>query len=155
MAPPVLTLDQIKMQLQTQWGGAEEGSRYDWYDGNGQVDGSIYYALPDIAFVRDQQSEEAGFVAMTAIQKAFAREAFELWDDLIASSLIENTDIDGRVPFGFDEQISFGYSSTTERGGSYTRAMGRGRTGRKQHVLSRLRPCEDLDEFILVDADEQ
>lgn len=105
MAAPVFTLAQIAQQLQRQWGGTGEGTTRTWHDG------SIEYAMPDVAPNNNGGNEAAGFAPMTATQKAFAREAFELWDDLIQSSLTETTSADA--------QITLAYSSTTTDGGTY------------------------------------
>lgn len=56
-------------------------------------------------------AEMDGYVEMTAVMHAVAREAFELWDDLIAVELYEMQDWP-------DAHISFNYSSNTG-GGTY------------------------------------
>ncbi|HSW04214.1 M10 family metallopeptidase C-terminal domain-containing protein [Aquabacterium sp.] len=106
MAAPVFTLEQITQQLQRQWGGADEGTTRTWYDG------TLDYAMPDAAPNNNRASEADGFIPMTATQKAFAREAFELWDDLIQTNLSETS--------SQDAQITLAYSSTTTDGGTYT-----------------------------------
>ncbi len=106
MALPVFTVAQIAAQLQRQWGGASEGTTRTWNDG------SIEYALPNAAPNNNAGNEASGFTVMSATQKAFAREAFELWDDLIQSSLTETT--------SQDAQITLAYSSTTAGAGTYT-----------------------------------
>lgn len=111
MAPPVFTLAQITGQLQRQWGGTSENTTRTW------LDGSLEYAMPNLAPNNNGASEATGFVVMTAAQKAFAREAFELWDDLIQTDLTETT--------SRDAQITLAYSSTTTDAGTYTSAFTR------------------------------
>ena len=112
MALPVFTLPQITGQLQRQWGGTFEGTTRTW------TDGSLEYSMPDQAPNNNGANEANGFVVMTAAQKAFAREAFELWDDLIQTDLTETT--------SRDAQITLAYSSTTTGGGTYTSAFTKG-----------------------------
>lgn len=113
MAKPGFTLDQIIAQLQTQWSGDDAGTTRAWSDANGNPNGIIRYALPDTSptGLEDGAGEPAGFMTMSATQKAFAREAFELWDDLIATRLDETTNV--------GEQITLAYSSTTDDDGTY------------------------------------
>jgi len=102
-APPVVSVDQAIYQLTTQWVGAE-GTTRTW---NKSV---VYYSMPDT--VPSYTSGEAsGFRPMTAVQKDAARLSFELWDDLMAISLVENTSASA--------DITFAYSSTTSGGGTY------------------------------------
>jgi Ca2+-binding RTX toxin-like protein len=96
----VFSLEQIILQLQTQWGDDDEGSTRHWHDA------SITYSMPDLPPL----AEMLGYQPMTPGQEAFAREAFELWDDLIAISLNESSS-----PFA---QITMVYASPTKR--SYT-----------------------------------
>ena len=56
---------------------------------------------------------------MTATQKAFAREAFELWDDLIQSNLTETNSQDAQITFAYSSTSQFQTGSTTVRG-TYT-----------------------------------
>ncbi|MEM1382083.1 MAG: M10 family metallopeptidase C-terminal domain-containing protein [Pseudomonadota bacterium] len=58
-------------------------------------------------------AEYTGYVAMSAAQEAAAREAFQLWDDLIDIDLVEETDDP-------TADITFNYSSNTG-GGTYAR----------------------------------
>ncbi|KAB2862502.1 MAG: matrixin family metalloprotease, partial [Bauldia sp.] len=60
--------------------------------------------------------EASGFngAMMTAYKRDMAREAFELWDDLIAINLTENSATSGSI-------ITMAYSSNTEDGGTYAR----------------------------------
>lgn len=106
MAIPVFSLNQIAAQLQLQWGGSDEGTTRTW------TDGTIEYAMPDTTPSNNGSNGEAGgFTTMTATQKAFAREAFELWDDLIQSDLSETT--------SQNAQMTLSYSSTTRGNGTY------------------------------------
>ena len=94
--PPVFSLDQIKTQLQTQWAAdaGQEGQTRTWHVTD------IDYALPDTAPTGDAK-EEDGFVKMTATEKAFIREAFEMWDDLIAVNLNETTSENARITVAY------------------------------------------------------
>ena len=110
---PTFTIDQIVTQLQTQWGGDEEGRIYRW------TDTSLTYAMPDGAptnFGGETPSEAAGLDIMTPGMRDRARLAFELWDDLIATSLTESVGNRGA-------QITFNYSSTTSGGGTYAQPL--------------------------------
>jgi serralysin len=71
------------------------------------ADSTITYAMPLTAF--GSGPERYGFKPMTSTMQAAAVDAFELWDDLIAPSLV-------RATSGAD--INFGYSSRTG-GGTY------------------------------------
>jgi Ca2+-binding RTX toxin-like protein len=109
--PEKFTLDQIILQLQTQWDVVEQwpyddGGPRHWSKANvkygffpGQVPTGPYSPW-----------EVWGYEPMTDAQAALAREAFELWDDLIAIDLTETTDWS-------DVDISFAYSDYTD---SYT-----------------------------------
>jgi Ca2+-binding RTX toxin-like protein len=105
--PEKFTLDQIIHQLQTQWDVVEQwpyddGGPRHWAKVNvnygffpGQVPSGPYSPL--VVW---------GYQPMTDGQAALAREAFELWDDLIAINLTETTDWS-------DVDISFAYSDYT------------------------------------------
>jgi serralysin len=111
--PEKFTLDQIILQLQTQWdvvehwpyddGGPRHWSKVDVKYGffPGQVPSGPYSPV-----------EVWGYQPMTDAQATLAREAFELWDDLIAINLTETTDWS-------DVDISFAYSDYTAGGDSY------------------------------------
>jgi Ca2+-binding RTX toxin-like protein len=79
----------------------------DWHwEGN-----EISYSFPVSTAGNFETGENAGFIAMTPQQIAMAREAFELWDDLIAPNLNETA--------GWGAHITMAYSSTTDDDGSY------------------------------------
>ena len=59
-------------------------------------------------------AEMDGYVAMSAGMEAAAREAFALWDELIAVDLFEMDDWP-------DAHITFNYSSNTDDGGTYAK----------------------------------
>ena len=105
------TLDQIIHQLQTQWDVVEQ-----WpYDDGGprqwaKVD--VKYGLFPGHISWPHSTEQLGAQPMTNAQAALAREAFELWDDLIAINLTETTDWS-------DVDISFAYSDYTAGGDNY------------------------------------
>lgn len=102
----VFSAGQIAKQLTTQWGSASEGTIRDWHAS------TISYSLPNAS---PAGVEAAGFKTMTATMKAYATEAFSLWDDLIAPHLVQTTGA---------ANISFAYSSTTQGGGTYTAMAG-------------------------------
>jgi serralysin len=107
------TLDQIIHQLQTQWDVVA-----DWYDDGGPRHWSKvnvqYGFFPGIAPSGPYSSWEVwGNQPLTDGQAALAREAFELWDDLIAINLTETTDWS-------NVDISFAYSDYTAGGDSYS-----------------------------------
>jgi serralysin len=87
MAKPTFTLAQIKDRLDS---------------GAGWAGSTITYAMPDTA--PGVGGPNAGFQPMTAVMKAQAAIAFELWDDVIAPSL-------SQVSSGGN--ISFSYSTST------------------------------------------
>src|SRR4051812_39311210 len=100
--PDVFTLDQIIHQLQTQWGGDDEGDTKSW--SKTEVKYGLYTSY-------NPTLDLLGYETLTAHQQSFAREAFELWDDLIAISLTETTN-----PGSTD--IAVAYSTDTDN--SYT-----------------------------------
>lgn len=104
--PPSFTLNQIIAQLQTQWGGDNEGTTRDW---SGTT---VRYGLPNTSPDRSSM-EQAGFTAMDLTQKSFVRRAFDLWNDLIAIDLVEETGSPATT------QITFAYSTTTNNDGTY------------------------------------
>jgi serralysin len=105
-------LTTIINHLQTHWDVVA-----DWYDDGGprhwaKVD--VKYGLfPGLIPGGLSRPEVWGYEPMTLSQASFAREAFELWDDLIAINLTETTD------WG-DVDISIAYSDYTAGGESYT-----------------------------------
>jgi hypothetical protein len=108
---PVLALADVVHQLTTQWGDNYEGTTRTWHSTG------LTYAMPDISPVG---TEASGFKAMTPAMKAAAREAFELWDDLIAIRLDEST--------SNAANITFAYSSNTG-GSTYARTWISGSSG--------------------------
>jgi Ca2+-binding RTX toxin-like protein len=128
MAPPVFTLNQIKDQLQTQWGTSGEGTYRAWDVSAG---GTVNYSLADISPDNVNSSggnESSGFTVMTATQKAFARQAFELWDDLISINLTETN--------AQNEQIRLSHSSVTG-GGTYAASYLNGEEGDSFRSINR------------------
>jgi len=111
---PVLDLNGAIWQLTTQWGGSE-GTTRTW-----QNTGVVYYSIPTKA--PDLSTTEArGFKQMSALMTERARLAFELWDDVTALTLTENTS--NRT------DITFAYSSRTSGGGTYARSYTGGAVG--------------------------
>jgi Ca2+-binding RTX toxin-like protein len=110
--PDKLPLDEIIVQLQTHWDVVA-----DWYDNGGPrhwPNVNVKYGFfPGLIPSGPYSSPQVwGHQPMTDAQAALAREAFELWDDLIAINLTETTDWS-------DVDISFAYSSVTPGGESY------------------------------------
>ena len=104
---PVYDTDQIIHALTTRDGAqpslAWANDIISYSIGTGQID----------ADHNEYTSEMDGYVEMTAYMHAVAREAFELWDDLIAVDLHEMADWP-------DAHVSFNYSSNTG-GSTYAR----------------------------------
>jgi serralysin len=100
--------------LRTNWGGSDQGDLRQWTYTN------ITYSFPTVgddpfSFPASlDHDEEDGFQVMSADQLAYARLAFELWDDLVPLNLTENT------TGSWDASITFSYSSTTNDDGTYT-----------------------------------
>lgn len=99
---PVLDDAATIAQLTTNFSSA--GYDISW-DGN-----TVSYAISNIG-AGDGSGETGGFVAMSAAMQEAARDAFEMWDDLIAIDLVETTSA--------SSNISFNYSSQTSGGGTY------------------------------------
>jgi serralysin len=121
MVKPFFTNSQIVTQLTTSWGGSEEGYTETW-----RGKSVISYAIPTTAPTLSSY-EAPGFKTMTPGQVAFARLAFELWDDLIAPSLTETT--------SNSANITFAYSSKTQGGGTYTQGYTGALSG-KDHLIT-------------------
>src|SRR5262249_35879348 len=110
-------------QLQTSWGD-DDGLKRTWELG---TNNPITYSLPDVApalpplYDKGDHTEADGFVAMTDWQKAFAREAFEMWDDLIAVSLNETTSETARITLAYSDNTgdrTFTRATLDDPGGS-------------------------------------
>jgi serralysin len=113
--PPDFGLQQIIQQLQTQWGGDAEGDYREW------TGATLTYAFPttaptNFAPYAGTPPEAAGLMSLSATMAGTARLAFELWDDLIAPSLVEAVG-DAAA------DITFNYSSTTSGGGTYASSL--------------------------------
>src|SRR5262245_53871219 len=111
--PEKFTLDQIIHELQTHWDVVA-----DWYDDGGprhwsKVNVNYGFFPGQVPSGPYSPMEAWGNQPLTDGQAALAREAFELWDDLIAINLTETTDWS-------DVDISFAYSDYTHGGDSYT-----------------------------------
>jgi len=104
MAPVNYNLNQIVGALTTSWNGSGYGQTRTW---SGT---SVTYSMPNTSPNRSD-TEDDGFRQMTLTEKTYATMAFELWDDLIAIDLnpVDST----------DAQITVGFSSTTNGGGTY------------------------------------
>ena len=100
---PVYSAAQVVNALQTSDGAQASGA---WA---GQ---SVTYSINTVPLVPGQpfwEPEYNGFVAMTAGLQAAAREAFALWDELIAIDLVE-------IAEDPSANITFNYSSATNNG---------------------------------------
>ena len=107
MALPVFDLDAIAKQLQTQWAGDLEGSYRRW------TGDTVYIFIASSTVVDGVNSEEDGWTAMSSDQRAKVIEAFSIWQELIGLNLVQLADPSGA-------QITFGYSTNTKNGGTYT-----------------------------------
>lgn len=105
-AKPVASLAEAVRYLTTQWPG-QVGMTRTWTGAT-----AISYAISSSASETGSQ-ESAGFKAMSPAMRAAAREAFELWNDLIVTDLNETTSAAAN--------ISFAYSDRTIGNGNYTR----------------------------------
>jgi len=105
---PTFSLDEIIFELTTNWGERQLGPLRKW-PGN-TVTFSIPGIVPTVVYVYDEPQEPAGFRPPGTMALA-AREAFSLWDDLIAVSLQELV--------GTPSQITIAYSTSTKGNGTY------------------------------------
>ena len=83
MTIPVFSLDQIINQLWTSWSFPYHGA-YTWNSTEVTYSFTVHPEYPQ---------------GMTDSQQAFAREAFEMWDDLIAINLTEVPPAQGNISF--------------------------------------------------------
>lgn len=97
---PVFSDTQVIDQLTTNWNSSGLSIAWD--------EDVVTYTVSNLS-AADGGREEAGWMEMSAVMQDVAREAFALWDDLIAIDLVEAAG-DARA------DMSFNYSSTT--GGS-------------------------------------
>ncbi|GJD40912.1 M10 family metallopeptidase C-terminal domain-containing protein [Methylobacterium bullatum] len=109
-APPPGDLARVIDQLTTSWtvaaGQPAENDARTW------AGTQLTYAIPSTSPPSSNASEATGFRVMTTLMVDRAREAFELWDDLIAIDLVETTS-------ATNHDISFAYTSVTRGGGTY------------------------------------
>ena len=108
---PMAQLDEIILHLQTHWMSLRVGMMMVGR-GTGPRSSSAGLFPGQIPYGPYASPEALGYEPMTLSQASFAREAFELWDDLIAINLIETTDW-GNV------DISMAYSDYTAGGDNY------------------------------------
>ena len=99
-APPAFSLAQIIQQLQTQWGGAYEGTTEHW-----PGTGPIPYYIGGTPYASGS-GEISYWTTMTALMTSRAALAFELWDDLIARDL-------NPAATAASAQIQFEYATRT------------------------------------------
>ncbi|NDC09386.1 MAG: hypothetical protein EBZ75_08560 [Oxalobacteraceae bacterium] len=102
-AKPVFTTDQIVQQLRTQWGGSPETFTFSW-----SPTSVINYSTPTTP-LQNGVSELSGFSAVSAARKASVKEAFELWNDVVAPNFVEQTTAS-------QNQIQVAWSSNTGNG---------------------------------------
>src|SRR5262245_34728318 len=130
MSLPIFSQDEIIKALRTSWTGQDKdghdrlGGYEQWVVPHDST-GTVYYSIPTFA-PNDEDNdptkgESNGFdgAMMTSYKRDMARQAFELWDDLIAPNLTETsvTATGGNI-------ITMAYSSTTALGnGTYTSAF--------------------------------
>jgi Matrixin len=111
---PNYTLDQIIQHLTTSWGNGDTNTETWHYLSYGD---HITYSLGVARPLGG--TESAGLANMSAVQKAFAQLAFQLWDDLVPFSIVQSSNNNA--------DITLNYSSTTTLRsdhvhGSYTTA---------------------------------
>ena len=117
---PSYTFEQIITQLTTSWGGGDTtahlfaASASTPSTPSANISFGINTSNPTnfSALGQSSSSEGNGLVAMTALQVTTARLCFQIWDDLIPSSLIESGEAGAN--------ITLNYSSATTDNGSYT-----------------------------------
>ena len=108
MVKPVYTTDQILKQLQASWGSGDTAYRT-W----GKK--ALSYYIGSTARIGDGKAgESAGWTAMQSDQTAAATKAFAIWNELVAGLTLAATTDQSKA------DITFGYSSTTTKGGTYT-----------------------------------
>jgi serralysin len=132
MDHPTYTLDQIIQQLTTSWPGGSDINTRTWHAAGHQleIDGpwgyptarlgygdEITYSLgvapyipptaPD-SMVAESRASLPGVVNMSAVQIASAQLAFQLWDDLVPFSIVQNSGSNADAA-----DITLNYSSTT------------------------------------------
>jgi len=84
-AKPVFTTDQIIQQLRTQWGGNPETFTVSW-----SPTSVINYSTPTTPLQNDV-AELSGFSAVSTARKASVKQAFDLWNDVVAPDFVEQT----------------------------------------------------------------
>jgi serralysin len=113
----VTDIADIIQHLHTHWGGDDEGETKSWFKTD--VKYSLYTSS-------NPTLDLLGYQTLTTRQQSFAREAYELWDDLIAISLTETTSL-------LDSDIATAYRTGTEH--SYTSVGTDGELGDVKVVL--------------------
>jgi serralysin len=105
--PPVWTNQQILNQLSGKNGDAL-GRTFFW------PGSSITFSFPTNGDLFAGQSELAGFVALSAAQKAMAVIAFALWDELIAPTITQTASSNNsQIVFGNSNISGYAYTSST------------------------------------------
>lgn len=108
-AKPVFTTEQIVQQLRTQWGFDPDTVTISWKPRT-----VINYSTPTTP-LQNGEDELSGFSAVSSTRKASVKDAFELWNDLISPSFVEQTTAS-------QNQIQVAWSSTTD-GGTYAKVF--------------------------------
>jgi Ca2+-binding RTX toxin-like protein len=135
---PIYTTDQIITQLTTSWGYGDTLARL-WSascDTPSTPTAVISFGINTLvptnfsAFGLPLFAEGNGLTAMTAVQVATARLSFHLWDNLIASSLIESD--------GGAANITLNYSGTTTNNGTYSSTLAYNTTPNKDIVANQI-----------------
>ncbi|CAN5511892.1 hypothetical protein BH10PSE4_BH10PSE4_31440 [soil metagenome] len=106
----VYSTNEILTALQTEWSKTDNAYR-EWEKP------TVYFFIGDTSIVGDGLTGESlGWTTMATDQWSAAFKAFSIWDELITDiNLVATTDVD-------DADITIAYSSTTDGGGTYTKA---------------------------------
>ncbi|MET4257243.1 Ca2+-binding RTX toxin-like protein [Bradyrhizobium sp. S3.12.5] len=137
---PVYSTDQIIAQLQTQW-ATNDIAYHDWDQS------TVSYFIGDTTAVGDGKTGESkGWTAMAADQTAAATEAFSIWNELIANiNLVAVTTVD-------TANITFAYSTTTTKDGTYTAPTLGSSTGDVRSILGTYSDFSIKHQAIWMDA---
>ncbi len=98
MVKPVETLDQIYARI---FAGQK------WLDGTNLTFSMTGSPATDPRYLDPDQSSK--ILAMSDAKKAYAADAFELWDDVINLELTQNDDPDAHIAFNYTDDTTFPY----------------------------------------------
>ncbi|MEI7694894.1 MAG: M10 family metallopeptidase C-terminal domain-containing protein [Chlorobium sp.] len=125
--PTAFSTTQIITQLTTSWGGTFTGYTFSWPSSLKSISFSINTATPTNVTGVTPSEGGAFLVKMDAIQVATATLAFQLWDDVIATTLVKSTSPSAN--------ITLNYSSNTSGNGTYTQLWGTANNTTQQLTL--------------------